>query len=67
MIERPDVVTSEHIEYLDELRESGEVNMGGAGPYIQAVFNTDKRIARIILKYWRDTFPERHSADGRTP
>ena len=39
-------------EYLDELRLSGETNMFGAAPYLQAEFGIDKREAREILQNW---------------
>ena len=34
MEERPKFITEEHLEYLDELRESGITNMYGARPYL---------------------------------
>ena len=36
--DRPEIVTDEMLEYLDDLRESGETNMFGAGPYVQREF-----------------------------
>jgi len=53
---RPDVVTDEHLEFLDDLRESGETNMFGAGTYIQSHFGVDKRVAKEITLYWMRTF-----------
>jgi hypothetical protein len=29
---RPEFLTDEHFQFLDELRESGEINMFGAAP-----------------------------------
>lgn len=49
-------ITDEHLEYLDELRESGETNMFGAGSYLENEFLISKTEARTILKYWMDTF-----------
>lgn len=53
---RPDYITEEHLEYLDELRESGVTNMFGATPYIQKEFGVDRNEAINILKYWMETF-----------
>ena len=54
---RPDYVTNEHLEYLDELRESGETNMYGARPYLQRKFGMiDKKLAANILTYWMASF-----------
>ena len=58
--ERPEVVEDSHLEYLDELRESGEVNMFGAAPYLEEEFELPPEDAKKILKYWMGTFGERH-------
>ena len=58
MKERPEFVTDEHLEYLDDLRESGETNMLSAYPYLEAWFDDlDRRDARKVLSYWTETFP----------
>lgn len=57
--DRPEMVTNEHLKYLDNLRESGETNMFGAGSYIEDEFGVDKQDARIILTYWMESFGER--------
>lgn len=69
-VTRPDFCTDEMLEYLDDLRESGETNMFGASPYLNADFpdelgelksfgrSTDK--AQKVLAYWMKTFAERH-------
>ena len=59
-MDRPEIVTDEHLEYLDKLRESGETNMFGAGPYVQTEFGVDKYDAQDIVMYWMDSFDERH-------
>jgi hypothetical protein len=64
--ERPEGVTDEHLEYLDELRESGETNMFGAGPYVMRQFGVTRPEAHKILGYWMQTFAERHGG-RRTP
>jgi hypothetical protein len=55
--ERPEFVTDEHLEYLDELRESGETNMFGARPYLLSEFpELTKSEAGQVLSYWMVTF-----------
>jgi|TARA_R110000824_G_C14956282_1_gene651506 hypothetical protein len=46
----------EYFDYLDELRLSGETNMFGAAPYLQATFGIDKKEARNILQEWMNNF-----------
>lgn len=62
--ERPEVVLDEHLEYLDELRESGQVNMFGAQRFLRDDFGLEPRAAVVILRYWMDTFAERHRGGG---
>lgn len=62
-IEKPEGLTDEHLEYLDELRESGETNMFGASKYLEVAFSLDGNTARKYLSYWMRTFSERHAAD----
>ena len=50
----------EFFEFLDELRESGEVNMYGAAPYLVKEFGMPKMTAYKILDEWMACFPERH-------
>jgi len=56
---RPEIVTEEHLEYLDDLRESGETNMFEAPAYLEDDFGVTKREARDITSYWMATFEER--------
>ena len=58
--ERPEFVTDEHLEYLDELRESGDTNMLGAGRYVEEEFELNQDTAGKILLYWMDTFGDPH-------
>ena len=53
---RPEIVTEEHLEYLDALRESGVTNMFGAGSYIEEEFDLDYNSSKEILLYWMKTF-----------
>ena len=56
-ITRPEYVTDEHLEYLDELRVSGVTNMFGARPYPVRHFEmTDEKEAGNILSYWMKSF-----------
>ena len=59
--DRPEFVTDEHLEYLDELRESGATNMYGAWRFLRDVF-TDllPEQAHAVLSYWMNTFSDRH-------
>lgn len=61
-VERPEGLEDEHLEYLDELRESGVTNMFGAAPYLARWFALDIETARKYLSYWMKTFGQRHSA-----
>lgn len=63
-VERPEVVTEEHLEYLDDLRDSGVTNMFGATMYLTATFDLTKQEARQILSYWMTTFSERHKEEA---
>ena len=56
----PAPVTGAMLEYLDELRESGETNMLGAAPWLQEEFGLSRKDASAALVYWMTTFGERH-------
>jgi len=59
-IDRPSIVESEHLEYLDELRKSGVTNMYGAGSYVKGRFQISMTDARTILQYWMESLEERY-------
>jgi len=63
-IERPEIVTEDMLVYLDALRESGETNMYGAGPYLVAGFGLTRAESHRVLAYWMKTFRERHGTEG---
>lgn len=42
----------EYFNYLDELRDSGEINMLSAGAYLEAEFGLDRREAKKVLLAW---------------
>ena len=50
-IARPEFVEDYHLEFLDELRLSGQTNMFGAAPYLVEEFLIDRKEAREILGY----------------
>jgi hypothetical protein len=52
----------EYFVYLDDIRESGDINMFGAGPYLQDAFGLSRYEARDILVEWMVTFVERQKA-----
>ena len=45
--------------FLDDLRESGSINMFGAPSVMMEVFGYSKKLAMEIWKYWTETFGER--------
>jgi hypothetical protein len=60
-IERPACVTDLHLQFLDDLRESGKTNMYGSIPYLQKVFNgMPRETASKVLAYWMNSFSDRH-------
>ena len=42
--------------YLENLRRSGETNMYGATPYLEAEFVLSKNEARLILADWMKNY-----------
>ena len=60
LTEKPEIVTDEHLEYLDDLRESGETKMFGARPYLMEEFGLERKEAGVILTYWMASYGERH-------
>ena len=59
-VSKPEFVTDAHLEYLDDLRESGVTNMYGAGPYLVRKFRVSSDKSHEILSYWMKTFASRH-------
>ena len=54
------VATNEHLEFLDNLRDSGATNMFGAGPSLESEFDMSNREALSVLQQWMETYGERH-------
>jgi len=46
--------------FLDNIRETGKINMLGAAPYLQEAFQLNRYDAKEILFEWMVTFAERH-------
>ena len=49
-------MNNEYYEYLNALRESGVVNMFGAGAYLEDQFGLSKSEARTILIAWMEQY-----------
>ena len=49
--------------YLDELRESGDINMYGACPHLAAEFDLDEQTAESVLMEWMEIFGYRHKGE----
>lgn len=60
---RPEGMTEEHFEYLDELRESGVTNMYGAAEYLVDAFDLKRAAANKYLSHWMETFAQRHKEE----
>ena len=57
--------TQDQLEFLDELRASGDTNMYGAGPYLLTVFpELSKQEAKDVVLEWMRTFSQRHVTEG---
>lgn len=61
---RPDFCFDEHLDYLDELRASGDVNMFGSEVNLMEHFSLIKPVARAIVIYWMSTFPRDEADDS---
>lgn len=59
-LKRPVFVTDEHLEYLDDLRESGVVNMFGAWELLEKEYPyLSHRQAIEVNSYWARTFSQK--------
>jgi len=47
--------------FLDEIRDSGSINMFGAAPYLEDMFGLTRYEAKDILIEWMQTYSTRHS------
>ena len=55
-----DATKDEHYEFLDMLKETGLINMFGAGSHLMDQFDLTKYEANRILTSWMETYEERH-------
>lgn len=60
----PKGLTEYHLDFLDDLRESGECNMWGAAPYLIDQFDLDHETARSYLIFWMKTFGKRQEKNN---
>ena len=51
-------------QYLDDLRESGQVNMFGSGTYLQSAFGLSRYEAKDVVLEWMKTFGERKNGNS---
>ena len=59
-------MNKEYYDYLINLRDSGEVNMWGAAPYLVAEFGLTRRESRTVLLEWIQTFTSDSNANTPT-
>jgi len=57
---RPDFVTDEILEYLDELKGPKRTAMPGASKFLQDDFLISEERSKQILAYWILSYKERH-------
>lgn len=57
---------TEFFAYLDDLRESGVINMFGAGAYLQDGFNISREDASAVLSKWMSTFSDEPAGERAT-
>jgi hypothetical protein len=46
----------QYYQFLNDLRDSGEINMWGASPYLQAEFGLTRQEAKSIFLAWIRSF-----------
>ena len=51
-------------QYLDDLRESGQVNMFGSCEYLQSAFGLSRYEAKDVVLEWMKTFGERKNGNS---
>ena len=56
---RPEIVTDEMLDFLDNLRKSGVTNMWGAALYLEEEFPLSHEDAKTVLVYWMQTFGQK--------
>ena len=46
------LLTDEVVEYLEKLRDTGDINMLAAGKYLEAEFDMGRQEASAIIRAW---------------
>jgi len=59
---KPDGMKEKHLEYMDGVRDEGEINPLEAAPMLAYEFDIDRKDASRIVLYWMKTYSARHSA-----
>ena len=54
------------LDFLDQLKESGEVNMFAAAPVVAREYELLLEQARVVVLYWMRTYSERHACPTGT-
>ena len=49
-----------YLAFLDNVRDTGKINMMGAGTYLAEHFNLSHKESSRILQYWMNTYNQRH-------
>jgi hypothetical protein len=60
-------IEPKYLNYLDDLRSSGRVNMFGAAGPLRETFGLDAKEAKRIHQYWMKSFHERHPEPENHP
>lgn len=56
-MKRLEFIEDGHLEFLDDLRESGETNMFGASRYLADNYpDLSRNESRQVVSYWMETF-----------
>jgi len=64
MSNKPEGMTQEHFEYLDDLRDSGRTNMFGAAAYLEDEMDVPRMDARKFVVHWMETFESRMESEN---
>lgn len=56
-----DEISNEVFLYLEELRESGEINMYESPRYVAETFDVSKSMARKLVTTWMENYKEKEN------
>ena len=56
----------QYFQFLDSLRETGQINMFGAAPVLADMYDLSRSEARTILKEWMETYGERKAGNSNS-